>query len=204
MTAPHPPPAPSPATTRERILAAARSVLLDPHPERATMDTFARRAGMSKKTLYREFRSQFELLAALIFEATADLPPSPPPARPEDIEPELTALVERLVRHVTQPGNIALARLIISEIRRYPNLIDRTRDKPYPRRLLAAWLDAPLVRAHYEIGDADDAAEMLLAMVLRDAAFRLVIGDATVVPPAEIDRRSREAVAIFLRGRASG
>ncbi|OYW24495.1 MAG: hypothetical protein B7Z44_20425, partial [Caulobacter sp. 12-67-6] len=51
---------------RERILAAARKIFLDGPPEQATMDAVAHQAGMSKKTIYREFKSQVELLAALL------------------------------------------------------------------------------------------------------------------------------------------
>ena len=51
---------------RERILAAARKIFLDGPPEHATMDAVAQQAGMSKKTIYREFKSQVELLGALL------------------------------------------------------------------------------------------------------------------------------------------
>ena len=41
-------------------------------PEHATMDAVAQQAGMSKKTIYREFKSQVELLGALLIESVAD------------------------------------------------------------------------------------------------------------------------------------
>ena len=50
---------------RERILAAARMIFLDGTPEHATMDAVAQQAGMSKKTIYCQFKSQVELLAPL-------------------------------------------------------------------------------------------------------------------------------------------
>jgi len=62
---------------RERILAAARKIFLDGLPEHATMDAVAQQAGMSKKTIYREFKSQVELLGALLLENVADMGPSP-------------------------------------------------------------------------------------------------------------------------------
>ena len=68
--------APSP---RERILAAARKIFLDGPPEHATMDAVAQQAGMSKKTIYREFKSQLELLGALLAENVADMGQFPPP-----------------------------------------------------------------------------------------------------------------------------
>src|SRR6218665_3857070 len=104
---------------RERILAAARKIFLDGQPEHATMDAVAQQAGMSKKTIYREFKSQVELLGALLLENVADMGAFPPPQPDEDIELELYGVLVRMVTHFTSPRSMALARLMISEVRRY-------------------------------------------------------------------------------------
>jgi FADH2 O2-dependent halogenase len=54
---------------------------------------------------------------------------------------------------------MALARLLMSEVRRYPELINASKPKGFPRELLANWLDSPVVRARFAIEDADDAAD---------------------------------------------
>jgi AcrR family transcriptional regulator len=43
------------------------------------MDAVAHQAGMSKKTIYRQFKSQVELLAALLIENVADMGSFTPP-----------------------------------------------------------------------------------------------------------------------------
>ncbi len=190
-------PLPSP---RERILAAARKIFLDGPPEQATMDAVAHQAGMSKKTIYREFKSQVELLAALLIENVADMGAFLPPGPDDDIELELYAVLVRMVTHFTSPRSMALARLIISEVRRYPELMTASKPKGFPRELLAQWLAAPVVRAKFQIEDPDDAAAMLFGMVMQDSGFKLLVVNNATMPQHLIEARARRAVQIFLRG----
>lgn len=185
---------------RERILAAARRIFLDGLPEHATMDAVAQQAGMSKKTIYREFKSQVELLHALLIENVADMGGLPPPLPGEDIELELYGVLVRMVTHFTSPRSMALARLIISEVRRYPELMSASKPKGFPRELLANWLASPAVRAQYNIEDPDEASAMLFGMVMQDSGFRLMLDSNATMPPHLIEARARRAVQIFLRG----
>ena len=185
---------------RERILAAARKIFLDGPPEQATMDAVAHQAGMSKKTIYREFKSQVELLAALLLENVADMGAFPAPTPNDDIELELYGMLVRMVTHFTSPRSMALARLIISEVRRYPELMNASKPKGFPREILADWLASPVVRAKYQIDDPDDASAMLFGMVMQDSGFKLLVTNNEVLPQHLIETRARRAVSIFLRG----
>lgn len=191
-------------SSRERILAAARKIFLDGLPEHATMDAVAHQAGMSKKTIYREFKSQVELLAALLLENVADMGAFPPPQPGDDIELELYGMLVRMVTHFTSPRSMALARLIVSEVRRYPELMNASKPKGFPRELLANWLASPVVRAKYQIDDPDDAAAMLFGMVMQDSGFRLMVDSNATMPAHQIETRARRAVAIFLKGVRKG
>ena len=189
---------------RERILAAARKIFLDGLPEHATMDAVAQQAGMSKKTIYSEFKSQVELLGALLLENVADLGDFPPPKSSEEVEVELYGMLVRMVTHFTSPRSMALARLIISEVRRYPELINASKPKGFPREKLADWLASPVVRAKFQIEDPDDAAAMLFGMVMQDSGFKLMVVSNATMPPHLIETRARRAVQIFLRGVKKG
>jgi AcrR family transcriptional regulator len=189
--------APSP---RERILSAARKIFLDGPPEHATMDAVAHQAGMSKKTIYREFKSQLELLGALLAENVADMGDFPPPKIGDDIELELYGMLVRMVTHFTSPRSMALARLLISEVRRYPELLNASKPKGFPREVLAEWLGSPVVRTKYQIEDPEDAAAMLLGMVMQDSGFKLMMDSTSTMPHHQIETRARRGVAIFLRG----
>lgn len=193
------------ASPRERILSAARKIFLDGPPEHATMDAVAQEAGMSKKTIYREFKSQLELLGALLAESVADMGIFPAPGPRDDIELELYGMVMRLVTHMTAPRSMALMRLIITEVRRYPELMQQhSRPKGFPRQVIAEWLASPSVRSKYQIEDADEAAGMLLGMVVSDAMFKLMVSTAPAMPQHQLEQRARRAVAIFLRGVRKG
>jgi AcrR family transcriptional regulator len=189
---------------RERILAAARKIFLDGMPEHATMDAVAQQAGMSKKTIYREFKSQVELLGALLLENVADLGDFPPPKSSEEVEVELYGILVRMVTHFTSPRSMALARLIISEVRRYPELMNASKPKGFPREKLANWLGSSVVRAKFQIEDPDDAAAMLFGMVMQDSGFKLMVVSNATMPPHLIETRARRAVQIFLRGVRKG
>ncbi|MEZ5936743.1 MAG: TetR/AcrR family transcriptional regulator [Hyphomonadaceae bacterium] len=192
---------------RERILSAARQVFLDGPPEQATMDAVAHLAGMSKKTIYREFKSQFELLATLLAESAPDIGAFPPPPAGSDIEVELYGMLVRLVTQITSPRAMALVRLIISEIRRYPDLAERTRDGKgnFPVEIIASWLRSKVVREQLDIHDPEEAASMLMGMVMQDAGFKLLlISDCGSMDPHVIEKRARRAVSIFLRGVRKG
>lgn len=185
---------------RERILAAARKIFLDGPPEHATMDAVAQQAGMSKKTIYREFKSQVELLGALLLENVADLGAFPSPQPSDDIELELYGILVRMVTHFTSPRSMALARLIISEVRRYPELMNASKPKGFPREMLANWLGSPAVRQKFQIEDPDDAAAMLFGMVMQDSGFKLLVVNNATMPQHLIETRARRAVQIFLKG----
>jgi AcrR family transcriptional regulator len=185
---------------RERILAAARKIFLDGPPEHATMDAVAQQAGMSKKTIYREFKSQLELLGALLTENIIDMGEFPIPKPGDDIELALYGMLVRIVTHLTSDRTLALSRLIATEVRRYPELLSANKPRGFPREVLANWLSSPIVRERYQIADPDDAAAMLLGMAIQDSFVRLMMVPNATMPQHLIETRARRAAAIYLRG----
>ena len=85
---------------------------------------------------------------------------------------------------------MALARLLISEVRRYPELLNASRPKGFPREVLTDWLGSRSVRAKYQIEDPEDAAAMLLGMVMQDSGFKLMmVSDRHHAPAPDRDPR---------------
>lgn len=166
------------------------------------MDAVAQQAGMSKKTIYREFKSQLELLGALFYESLEGMGEFPPPQPGDDIELELYSMLVRMVTYGTSPRSMALMRLLISEVRRYPELLMNANKQPkgIPKELLANWLSSPVVRAKYQIEDPEDAAAMLLGMVMQDGGFKLIMVPTATMPRHLIETRARRAVSIYLKG----
>src|SRR5262249_24082656 len=108
---------------REKLIAAAEDAFLENGYHAARMDSIARRAGMSKKTLYRHFETKEALFAAVIgaraaaFMAQTDLPTIS--ASPREA---LIALLGQVARLVLTPRSVALYRVVIAEGQRYPEL----------------------------------------------------------------------------------
>ncbi|MBI1338942.1 TetR family transcriptional regulator [bacterium] len=188
------------AGLRTRIMAAARDVFLLGPPERATMDSVAQAAGMSKKTIYRVFSSQFELLRALIEEGVADNPPVRAPATQSDLEPELADILGRILKLVADPGSNALLRLIFIELRRYPHLIQHAPQRSRGHEYVASWLTATRDAGHIEFDDVDEAATMLLGMTLQDLPMKMMLGMDSDLDAETLSRRCREAARVFLVG----
>ena len=74
--------------------------------------------------------------------------------------------------------------LIISEIRRYPELMNASKPKGFPREMLADWLASAPVGARQSTRSKtpDDAAAMLFGMVMQDSGFKLMVVSNATMP----------------------
>ncbi|MFM9613111.1 TetR/AcrR family transcriptional regulator [Streptomyces niveiscabiei] len=146
---------------RERILDAARRLVVEHGPEHVTMREVAAEAGVGKGTLFRRFGDRDGLLAALLDEADADFleactsgpPPLGPGAPPVE---RLTAFGHALLDRTAVEGDLGppLARV----------LLPRHRDDSVPGRAFQTHVTALLREAGVE-GDHDLLARALLSFL---------------------------------------
>lgn len=108
------PPAMETQERRERIFAAAESLLCEQGYERVSMAAIAAAAGMSKKTLYLLFRDKEELLRELV-RSSYIWPETAPYGDREDAEEALRVAFHLIIDHVLSPRHIRLCRLVITE-----------------------------------------------------------------------------------------
>lgn len=108
----------------ESILAAATRTFLADGFGAVSMDTIAREAGVSKATVYAHFAGKEELFGAMVgrvcerhFEtfSARELDPS-------DLRTSLTTLGRRFLDLVLSPDAIAVHRIIVAEVTRFPAL----------------------------------------------------------------------------------
>src|SRR4051812_19708027 len=113
------------AERRQLLLDAAEHVFVEQGYTQTSMDDIARRAGMSKKTLYRIFDTKEALFGAVIASRRAalaamvgadDLAPSREPRE------ALAAFLTKFAAFVLAPRQSALYRLAIAESQRAPEL----------------------------------------------------------------------------------
>ena len=113
------------AENRVALLEAAMVVFLAEGYAGTSMQAVADRAGVSKMTLYRHFEDKQQLFLAMFFEQCMRSrdPATVQPAR--DVSEAIAALEEFArgsVRAFTDPGALALFRMLIGETGRFPQL----------------------------------------------------------------------------------
>ncbi len=183
---------------RTQLIETAEEIFLEQGYQPATMDEIARRAGMSKKTIYTVFESKAALFEALL---TARLAPFADPI-PEDGRPMQDVLVEFLkgvARVVLAPRHIALTRLLIAESPCSPDIGLALRRQAVCNgdSALDAWLARQVARGALELDDVREAGAMLFGMAIGEPMLNhMTRGD----PPSEaaIARRISLSVQAFL------
>lgn len=193
----------SEAERRRRLLDAAERVFLDAGYGDATMDDVARKARMSKKTLYRLFPTKGQLFAAVMAsrdDGLIDALESDDGTRsPKEA---LESFLRQAAHTLLSPQTIGLHRLVVAETRRWPELA-RAFHREGAGRCKAAvlhWFARQQARGKLVIDDVEEAAGMLFGMVVGEPHMRQLLCDSRPTSKAAIDRRVKRAVDIFLKG----
>ena len=187
----------------EAVLAAAERCFLARGFGAVSMDAIAREAAVSKATVYAHFADKAALFGAVItrlnerrfgrFSADA--------LDPDNVEPSLTLFTRRFLELILSPEAIALNRVIIAEVTRFPELGEafwqagpartRTQIEAFLRRANAAGtLAVPEPRA---------AAEQFVALARGEIHMRQLLRPDDEITPEAIAAAASGAVRVFLR-----
>lgn len=204
-TAPGPPADEASSPKREAVLAAAAKVFLEQGFEAASMDEVARRAAVSKATIYSHFESKTALFNAIVTARCQRMMPAIAALGGQPPRHVLTRIGRQFLDLLVSPEALPLYRVVLAEAPRFPDL-GRAFYAGGPDRTAAALADY-LRRQHdagvLDVPDARLAAEQFFGMVLAQNHVRLMLGLAPAgLAPAERDRIVAQAVAIFLNGTA--
>jgi len=192
--------APSPNSTRDRLLDAAFRICSERGLHAATTREIADEAGVNEVTLFRHFGNKEKLIAALFERAVAAQMDSFRTTEPEsdDLERDLRHFAERMDRMLFE--HEALIRTMMTEARRYPEQARQViceSVKPM-REQLCAYLGVAqskgLVRDDLSLQPMIDSfTGMLLAGMLRRTS-QLKVLEYTQ------EEYVRTAIELFLRG----
>lgn len=190
--------------TRAIIFDAARREFAASGYAATNMESVARGAGVSTKTLYRLIPNKASLFEAMITERIDRFASVVRLGACEgrDIE---TALRDALVvcgELLLDPDVIALQRVILSESDKFPDIagtfyrkaITRTQDT------LASWLSAQHKGRLLVVDDADAAAGMLLGMLAFQPQRAVMFGHAPAPTHEELKQRASACAKLFLQG----
>jgi len=192
-----------PVGKAETILAAAERAFLASGFGAVTMDAIAREAGVSKATVYAHFHGKEELFGAVIahlserrfggFSADA--------LDPLDIAASLTTIARRFLDLVLSPEAIALNRIIIGEVIRFP-VLGQVFWAAGPERIRAqieAFLRGAAEAGSLAISDARLAAEQFVVLARGEIHLRSLMRLEDPADPAALGAAAASAVATFLR-----
>lgn len=190
--------------TRAIIFDAARLEFTGSGFAATSMESVARRAGISTKTLYRLIPNKAALFEAMITDRI-DTFASVVRLRACDGSNIEAALREALIvcgELILDGDVITLQRVILADSVKFPEIAETFYHKAIRRteRTLANWLQTQNERGLIRIDDADDSAGMLLGMLVFQPQRAVMFGHAPTPGREELERRAQSVAELFLRG----
>ncbi len=187
---------------RRQIMDGARTVFLSAGFDGASMNDIARSAGVSKGTLYAYFTSKDELFEAIIRAEKAQYAERLCVFKREgSVKDMLTDFGVRLIRRMSDPGTLALARVVIAAAEKFPH-VGRTFFESGPlfgANRLADELRALEAAGALKVADPERAAWQFVDLCQSYVYKRLLFGMVESLSDAEIEASVTAGVEVFLR-----
>jgi len=198
------PPASAGSAKQDAIVEAAAEVFLEQGFGSASMDEIARRAGVSKATVYSHFDSKPALFGAIVQQrCQRTMSAMLTEMSDQPVAETLTAVARQFLDVLMMPGSLPLYRVVLAEAPRFPEL-GRIFYEAGPDRCavsLAQYLVELDTRRILSVPEPRRAAEQFLSSVLGHIHIRMLLGVADAAPPAEErEKQVAAAVSTFLEG----
>jgi AcrR family transcriptional regulator len=190
--------------TRQMIFEAARHQFAENGFAATSMEAVARHAGVSTKTLYRLIPAKATLFESMVsdrmdrFISTVNLRS----CEDANIETALQAALMTCAELILDPEVVALYRMMLAEGDTFPNIPETFYRKAMQRTVaaLADWLRARQKRGLIALDDVDEAAGMLLGMIVFEPQRAALYGHQPLPDHTAISERARACAKLFLRG----
>jgi TetR/AcrR family transcriptional regulator, mexJK operon transcriptional repressor len=187
----------------QTIRAAAERAFLASGFGAVSMDAIAREAGVSKATVYAHYHSKEELFGAVV----ADLSErrfhgfSAEALDAADIEASLLTIAARFLDLVLSPEAIALNRILIGEVSRFPVLgeVFWAAGPERTRVQVEAFLRRAAAVGTLSVPDPRLAAEQFVALARGEIHLRSLLRLEDPGDPTALAAAAENAVATFLR-----
>ncbi|MCB1405756.1 MAG: TetR/AcrR family transcriptional regulator [Rhodobacteraceae bacterium] len=184
-----------------RFLDAALKVFSRTGYTAANMDDIATEAGLSKPTLYQYFGSKSDLFTAMMLRARGAMMIQFDTGDAEGMVPVLHQFAWNYAHTVLSPAFLSLARLIIGEVQRFPE-IGRAYQAAGPDRLLQGIMDyltAQRAAGRLAFDDPELAAEDLWGLILSAPRTRALHNPQATATDADLKRYIDNGLRVFLR-----
>lgn len=171
----------------------------------ASMDLVARRAGVSKQTVYNRYGSKAELVRAMVDRRVAEITaPLLVPGAEEHPEEALAAFGRVMIEAVLKPRGASMLRMTVQGAAEMPDLA-RAFYEAGPvtsRRRLARFLEIETAAGRIAVDDPALAAEFFAGMVIGVHQIAHLLGAGSDLEAGEIDRIACEAARRFMKAYA--
>ncbi len=188
---------------RRQVLDAAEALFLEHGYEPVSMDAVARKAGVSKATLYAYFPSKDRLFATIVAERgmahVLDDAAYPPDG--SDIRAAMTEIGGRVLRFILRPRTLRIYRIAVAESVRFPEL-GQAFYEAGPQRSCGrfeTWLLRQEAAGLVALPDPLLAAQQFMALVRSCVFLRATLEVPPTPDEAEIERTVASAVETWLR-----
>jgi AcrR family transcriptional regulator len=186
------------------ILEAARAEFSSSGYAATSMESVARRAGVSTKTLYRLIPNKATLFETMITERMNRFASAVrlKACDGSDIEGSLRDALLACGELLLDSEVIALLRMMLGENEQFPEIAETFYQKAIRRTesTLASWVKTQAERGLIEIDNATEAAGMLLGMLAFQPHRAVMFGHAPAPSRKELERRIRVVAQLFLKG----
>jgi AcrR family transcriptional regulator len=171
----------------------------------APMEAIARRAGVSKQTVYNHYGSKAELMRALMQRRVESITaPLRDPGAVDNPTETLEAYALSLLETLITNKSYSMMRVIMLGAGEMPDVAQEVYEAGplSARRQLAAFLKAETELGRMKVEDFDQAAELFSGMVMGQSQMRSLLRLPSDKTPDEYRRLAREAAERFMRAYA--
>ncbi|MFK7836181.1 MAG: TetR/AcrR family transcriptional regulator [Sulfitobacter sp.] len=185
----------------KKILDAALTVFAGAGFSGASMEAVAQEAGISKPTLYQYFPNKQDLFGAMMMAKRDTMLLAIEEAVPAQMVPQLYRFATSYAQTVMRPDLLSLARLIIGEAQRFPQ-IGRAYQAAGPDQLLdgmSRYLLAQRAAGRLQFDHAEMAAEDLWGLVLSAPRNRALYDPEAQISAGDLHRFVANGLQVFLR-----
>lgn len=190
---------------RRAILEAAGCLFLERGFNATSMDAIAEAAPVSKPTLYSHFKDKGDLFGAVIsgrccsMVATMQAHTS---SDGEDVETALRAIANSFFDLIYASDSISLYRIIISELKQFPNLGETLYDQGAVKilGLLSGYLEQQNAKGVLQVEDSVMGARLFFSMLKGDNHMQCLLGLREALSPEERKHLIDSVVTLFVRG----
>lgn len=189
-----------------QILDGAQAVFLEFGYEGTSIDQIARRAQVSKPTVYNHFADKRALFTAMVrrecFKHTQKMFELSDPVGARSIEPILRQVATRYLKLLLTPWAQSIFRIAIAESQRFPEIGQAFYDAgpTASRHHIVAILTAAIEHGELVIDDVALAADQFLDLCRARVHLQCALFVIDSVEDEEIERLVASAVSLFVRG----